>query len=382
VMVAKGSHIRVHGRSGTEYILEGKVVAKETSFSAIFHSISNTPVLLLNKFERGFPDNWVQLRDNWNAYARRQEDVPALIPELEQNANHAPEGPVDRSTPYNEAASGERHRRVNRRESGFHQAQLAAILEGRENAACSKVTKRKRTERNTQGPRAPSKRRRSPSVPTRKSPRLEKQVAGNSGKDGHQVVLNVVPVAEKGNKSKKAIAEVMLSSLQCTKCQFKTQSKYNFERHQGSKNHKNRVASEVSEINSGTQSKAGEEVEKTAGGLVDGLQPSSTGAKSKGAGEAGSKEDTESVRTTNSSTGATVSQEVIASGAVPKKSNCSGTVFQEVSAPGAMPKKSNCSGSLSQDENDLGGVPTFNRLKNRRASAMEARTRCTSMLKE
>ena len=49
VVIAKGSHIRVHGRSGTEYILEGKVEAKETSFPAIFHSISNTPVLLLNK---------------------------------------------------------------------------------------------------------------------------------------------------------------------------------------------------------------------------------------------------------------------------------------------------------------------------------------------
>ena len=49
VMVAKGSHIRVHGRSGTEYILEGKVVAKETSFPDIFYSTSNTPVLLLNK---------------------------------------------------------------------------------------------------------------------------------------------------------------------------------------------------------------------------------------------------------------------------------------------------------------------------------------------
>ena len=49
VMIAKGSHIRVHGRSGTEYILEGKVVAKETSFPDIFHSISNTPLALLNK---------------------------------------------------------------------------------------------------------------------------------------------------------------------------------------------------------------------------------------------------------------------------------------------------------------------------------------------
>ena len=49
VVIAKGLHIRVHGRSGTEYILEGKLVAKETSFPAIFHSINNTPDVLLNK---------------------------------------------------------------------------------------------------------------------------------------------------------------------------------------------------------------------------------------------------------------------------------------------------------------------------------------------
>ena len=49
VMIAKGSRIKVHGRSGTEYILEGKLVAKETSFPAIFHSINRTPVMLLNK---------------------------------------------------------------------------------------------------------------------------------------------------------------------------------------------------------------------------------------------------------------------------------------------------------------------------------------------
>ena len=49
VMIAKGSRIKVHGRSGTEYILEGKLVAKETSFPAIFHSFSSTPALLLNK---------------------------------------------------------------------------------------------------------------------------------------------------------------------------------------------------------------------------------------------------------------------------------------------------------------------------------------------
>jgi len=369
VMVAKASHIRVHGRTGTEYILEGKVVAKETSFPDIFHSTSNTPVLLLNKFERGFPDNWTELRNNWNVYARRQEEVPALIPELEQ----ATEGHVDKSTPYNEAASGERHRRVNRRESGLHQAQLAAILERREHAKSSKVTERKKTERSSQGFRAASKRRRSPSVPTRKSPRLEKQVEGdgNSEKEGHQMILHGADSAERGRKLKKVAAEVVVndqqSSLQCTKCQFKTQSKYNFERHMVSKNHKNKVALEVvvpSKATSDTQSKAeaGEEVEKTAGGQVDGLQHSSTGAKGKGAGETGSKEDTESVRTTNSSTGATVSQEVIASGALPKESNCSVT--------------------MSQEENALGGVPTFNRLKNRRASATEARARCASMLKE
>jgi len=185
------------------------------------------------------------------------------------------------------------------------------------------------------------------------------------------MILHGADSAERGRKLKKVAAEVVVndqqSSLQCTKCQFKTQSKYNFERHMVSKNHKNRVALEVigpSEATSGTQSKAkaGEEVEKTVGGQVDGLQHSSTGAKSKGAGETGSKEDTESVRTTNSSTGATVSQEVIASGALPKESNCSVT--------------------MSQEENALGGVPTFNRLKNRRASATEARARCASMLKE
>ena len=49
VIIAKGSRIKVHGRSGTEYILEGKLVAKETSFPAIFQSISSTPVVLLNK---------------------------------------------------------------------------------------------------------------------------------------------------------------------------------------------------------------------------------------------------------------------------------------------------------------------------------------------
>ena len=49
VMVAQSFHIKVHGRSGTEYILEGKMVPRETNFPAIFYSISNTPVLLLNK---------------------------------------------------------------------------------------------------------------------------------------------------------------------------------------------------------------------------------------------------------------------------------------------------------------------------------------------
>merc|ERR1719397_2292884 len=270
-MVAKGSHVRVHGRSGTEYILEGKVVARETSFPAIFYSISNTPVLLLNKFERGFPDNWIQLRDNWFAYARRQEEVPALIPELEQNVNHAPEGPVDTSTPHNEAAPETRHRRERRRESGFHQAQLAAILEGRENAGSSKVTERKRLGRSSQGPRAASKRRRSPSVPTRKSPRLERQVESieNSENEGHQMAPQGAAVEDLGNKSKeKDTVDVngYQSNLQCTTCQFKAKKKGNFDQHLNSRSHKNMVALEVAAaagVDSGTQSKVADETGKT-----------------------------------------------------------------------------------------------------------------------
>ena len=61
------------------------------------------------RFERGFPDNWIQLRDNWNTYARKQEEVSAIIPELELAFNNTPaQGPVDTSTPYTE--TGARHR--------------------------------------------------------------------------------------------------------------------------------------------------------------------------------------------------------------------------------------------------------------------------------
>merc|ERR1719234_1283511 len=104
---------------------------------------------------------------------------------------------------------------------------------------------------------------------------------------------------------------------------------------------------------------AGGEVGKTVGAA----QKTSTGTKSKGAGETVSQEDTESVRTTNSSTGATVSQ-------------------KEVSASGAVSKRSNCGATVSQEENALGAVPNFKRLNTSRASAREARTRCASMLKE
>jgi len=215
-----------------------------------------------------------------------------------------------------------------------------------------------------------TERRKSPSAPTRKSPRLEKQVEviGNTGKEGHQMATHGPAVVNMGNKSKENDSVPVdvngnQSSLQCTKCQFKAKTEWNFERHVGSKTHKNRVAIEVAGpaevITSGTQSKAGEEVEKTVGGA----KQSSTGTKSKGAGETVSQEDTESVRTTNSSTGAIVSdKEVIASGAVSKSSNCGGTV--------------------SQEENILGAVPIFKRLNTSRASAREARTRCASMLKE
>ena len=283
--------------------------------------------MITPRFERGFPDNWIQLRDNWDTYARKQEEVPPIIPELEQPFNCTP---VDTSTPYNETAPGAR----NRRESGFQQAQLAAILEGRENAGSAKVAPRRRSERSSQGPRAVSKRRRSPSVPTRKSPRLEKQVEG----DGHSEQESR-QMKEMCSKSKEVAAGVKVngqqSSLQCTKCQFETQSKRNYERHMGSKNHKNKATAEVAvpaEVDSGTQSKVVDEAGKTVGGL----QHSSTRAKSN-CGQTVAQE--ESLPTSNSSTGATVSQEETA-------------------------------------------MTTFSRLNTSRASAREARTRCASMLKE
>ena len=265
-------------------------------------------------------------------HAKKQEEVPALIPELEQVLNCTPaEGPVDTSTPYSETASGARHRR----EPGLQQAQLTAILEGKENAGSSEVASRKRTERSSQGLRAASKRRRSPSVPTRKSPRLEKGVEGE--KEGRQTRL---ARGEMGSKPKEVTAvkvNAEQGSLQCIKCQFKTKSKWHFEKHMGTKNHKNKVPSEVAvpaEVDSVTQSK----VVDNAGKTVDSLQPSSTRAKSN-CGKTGCQEENESVPTSNSSTGATVSQEETA-------------------------------------------VATFNRLNTSRASAREARTRCASMLKE
>ena len=49
VVSGKGKHIRVHGRSRTEVVLEGRMLVKETSFSDILHSTSNTPICLLDK---------------------------------------------------------------------------------------------------------------------------------------------------------------------------------------------------------------------------------------------------------------------------------------------------------------------------------------------
>ena len=297
------------------------------------------------RFERGFPDNWIQLRDNWNTYARKQEEVSAIIPELELAFNNTPaQGPVDTSTPYTE--TGARHRRENRRESGFQETQLASILEGTENVESSKVVPRKSTERNSRGLRAASKRRRSPSAPTRKSPRLDKQVLvdGSSGNEGHQMRLQGLLRGEMGSKSKEVTAAGVKmngqQSLQCTKCQFQTQSKWHFGRHMGSKNHKDKVALEVAapaEVDSGSRSKVVDE----AGKPRESLQRSSSRAKSN-SGKTLSQEE-ESVPTSHSSTGATVSQE---------------------------------------EETALGAVTTLSRLNTSRASAREARTRCASMLKE
>ena len=257
--------------------------------------------------------------------------MPAIILDLEQAFNRTPaEGPVDTSTPYNENAPGAR----NMRESGFQQAQLAVNLEDRENAGSSKGAPRKRSERSSQGPRAASKRRRSPAAPSRKSPRLEKQSEGdgNSGKMSRHT-------RKLGSKSEEMTVGVKVtgqqSSLQYTKYQFETQSRRYSTRYMGSKNHKNKATAEVAvpaEVDSGTQSKVVDEAGKTVGGL----QHSSTRAKSN-CGQTVAQE--ESLPTSNSSTGATVSQEETA-------------------------------------------MTTFSRLNTSRASAREARTRCASMLKE
>ena len=132
------------------------------------------------------PANWTELRDNWNIWAKRQEldSAPAEGPDWGQ-FNCAPEGPVDTSTPCKESAAGAQHRMRNRRESEIHQVQLEAILEGRENVEKPGSASRKTNEGNSQMPRAASMRRRSPSVPSRKSPRLGMQNGGSALLEGN-----------------------------------------------------------------------------------------------------------------------------------------------------------------------------------------------------
>ena len=204
-------------------------------------------------------------------------------------------------------------------------------------------------------------------MPTRKSPRLEKQVEnlGNSETESHQPGRHRAAVVDNGNKSaenrkekdkEKSTVEVNCdqSSLQCSTCQFKAKSKSSFDKHMSSRNHQQKVALEEmtpAEVESGTLSK----VVGKAGKTVGSLQHSSTGEKSK-CGKIVSQEENGSVRTSNSSTGATVSQDNME------------VVF----------KKSNC-GALGAA---VGSVSTSNRLNTSRASAREARTLCASMLKE
>ena len=137
------------------------------------------------------PANWTELRDNWNIWAKRQEldSAPAFIPDF----NCAPEGPVDTSTLCKESAAGAQHRMRNRRESEIHQVQLEVILEGRENVEKPGSASRKTNEGNSQMPRAASMRRRSPSVPSRKSPRLGKQNVGSAKLEGNGCLLYTSP---------------------------------------------------------------------------------------------------------------------------------------------------------------------------------------------
>ena len=116
--------------------------------------------------------------------------MPARFPVLDLAFNSTPaKGPVDTSTPYTTETASRARSTKNRRESGVQQVQLEAILEG-ENVESSEVAARKRTQRSLRGGlRAASKRRKSSSVPTRKSPRLEKQDDGDgySEEAGHQM---------------------------------------------------------------------------------------------------------------------------------------------------------------------------------------------------
>ena len=89
-----------------------------------------------------------------------------------------------------------------------------------------------------------------------------------------------------GSKSKEVTAAGVKmnsqQSLQCTKCQFQTQSKWHFGRHMG-KNHKDKVALEVAapaEVDSGSWSKVVDE----AGKPRESLQRSSSRAKSTSGG--------------------------------------------------------------------------------------------------
>ena len=231
------------------------------------------------------PANWTELRDNWNIWAKRQEldSVPALIPDCDC----APLGSVDSSTPCKESAAGAQHRMRNRRESEIHQVQLEAILEGRENVETPALASRKTNQRNSQMPKAaskrrrsppkrrrsPSKRLRSPSVPSRKSPRLGKQNEGSANLEGNGC---------QENDTAGCTENVQGSSFACIQCQYTAVKKSHLERHLGSKTHHNKVASKVvasapAVVNSGCLSKetvSQEEEDLAAEGPVDTSTPS------------------------------------------------------------------------------------------------------------
>ena len=113
-------------------------------------------------------------------------------------------------------------------------------------------------------------RRRSPSVPSRKSPRLGKQNGGSAKLEGNGCKVNDTAGSRdqgkqgsKGSKEARARAKTRArarareeGSFACTQCQFTAASRWHFERHQ--KAHQKKVASEVSAsavIDSGCPSK-------------------------------------------------------------------------------------------------------------------------------